>query len=161
MKDTKTPVLVSFIVVFINILLSYVFVRVLYLEVWSLGLAFSISSLISSLLLFITLDKKVGGFERALVFGPFFKMLMATVIMGVALYVPIKLLDAVIFDTTRTINLLALTSIASIFALSVYIILVWFMKVRELTTYIDLLKRFGKFQTKIQSTELLQKPDSV
>jgi len=161
MKDTKTPVLVSFIVVFINILLSYVFVRVLYLEVWSLGLAFSISSLISSLLLFITLDKKVGGFERALVFGPFFKMLMATVIMGVALYVPIKLLDAVIFDTTRTINLLLLTGLSSIFALSVYIILVWFMKVRELTTYIDLLKRFGKFQTKIQSTELLQKPDSV
>ena len=161
LKDTRTPVLVSFIVVFINILLSYFFVRVLNLEVWSLGLAFSISSLISSLLLFITLDRKVGGFERALVFGPFFKMLMATAIMGVALYVPIKLLDQVIFDTTRTINLLLLTGFSSIFALSVYIILVWFLKVRELTTYIDLLKRFGKFQTKIQSTELLQKPDSV
>lgn len=161
LKDTRTPVLVSFIVVFINILLSYFFVRVLNLEVWSLGLAFSISSLISSLLLFITLDRKVGGFERALVFGPFFKMLMATAIMGVALYVPIKLLDQVIFDTTRTINLLLLTGFSSIFALSVYIILVWFMKVRELTTYIDLFKRFGKFQTKIQSTELLQKPDSV
>jgi len=161
MKDTRTPVLVSFIVVFINILLSYLFVRVLGLEVWSLGLSFSISSLISSLLLFTTLDKKVGGFDRALVFGPFFKMLMATVIMGVALYVPIKLLDAVIFDTTRTINLLLLTGLSSIFALSVYIILVWFLKVRELATYIDLLKRFGKFQTKIQSSELLQKPDSV
>ena len=81
--------------------------------------------------------------------------------MGFALYVPIKLLDQLVFDTTRTINLLLLTGLSSIFALSVYIILVWFMKVRELTTYIDLLKRFGKFQTKIQSTELLQKPDSV
>lgn len=161
MKDTKTPVFVSFIVVLVNILLSFYFVRILNFEVWSIGLALSISSIISGLLLFITLDKKVGGFEKQAVFEPFFKMLMATVIMGVALYVPIKLLDQVIFDTTRTINLLFLTGLSSIFAISVYIVLVWFLKVRELSTYIDLLGRIGKYQTKIKSEELLHKPDPV
>lgn len=161
MKDTKTPVRVSLIVVALNIILSVTFVRVLNLEVWSLGLASSISSIISGLLLFFTLNRKVGGFEKSLVYGPFFKMMMATIIMGVALYVPIKLLDQVIFDTTRTINLLLLTGLSSIFALSVYIIVVWFLKVRELATYIDLIKRFGKFQSKIQPIELLQKPESV
>jgi putative peptidoglycan lipid II flippase len=161
MKDTKTPVLVSFIVVLVNILLSYFFVRMLGWEVWSLGLAFSISSILSALLLFVTLNKKVGGFEKAAVFNPFLKMVMATVIMGVALYVPIKLLDQVIFDTTRTINLLLLTGFSSIFALSIYIVLVWFMNVKELTTYIDLLKRVGKFQTKIRSEEMLHQPDEI
>ena len=75
--------------------------------------------------------------------------------MGVALYVPIKLLDQVIFDTTKTINLLALTGISSVFALSVYVILVWFLKVQELDTYVELLKRFGKFQTRLKSKEIL------
>lgn len=161
MKDTRTPVLVSLLVVLANIALSFYFVRILNLEVWSIGLAFSISSIISGLLLFLALDRKVGGFEKAAVFQPFFKMLMATIIMGVALYVPIKLLDQVIFDTTRTINLLLLTGLSSIFALSIYIILVWFMKVRELSTYIDLLKRIGKYQTRIKSEELLHKPESI
>lgn len=160
MKDTKTPVFVSLIVVLINIALSFYFVRVLHFEVWSLGLAFSISSVLSGLLLFITLNKKVGGFEKTAVFQPFFKMLMATVIMGVALYIPIKLLDKVIFDTTRTINLLLLTGLSSIFALSVYTILVWYLRVRELATYIDLLKRIGKYQMRIKSEELLHQSET-
>lgn len=161
LKDTRTPVVVSLVVVGINILLSYFFVRILNLEVWSLGLSFSISSILSSCLLFANLNRKVGGFDKAAIFSPLFRMLLASAIMGMALYIPIKLLDKVIFDTTRTINLLALTSIASIFAIVVYLGLVWFLKVRELTTYLDLLKRVGKFQTKIQSEELLQKPESV
>lgn len=161
LKDTKTPVLVSLFVVVTNIFLSFVFVRVLNLEVWSLGLSFSISSILSSVLLFFNLDKKVGGFPRVAIFSPFFRMLLASAIMGIALYIPVKLLDTVIFDTTRTINLLALTSIASTFAILVYLGLVWFLKVRELTTYMDLLKRIGKFQSKIQTEEMIQKPESV
>lgn len=79
--------------------------------------------------------------------------------MGVALYIPIKLLDQVIFDTTRTINLLVLTSISSIFALSVYVLVVWFLKVRELDTYVEFVKKFSRLQTKLKSTEIL--PESV
>lgn len=155
LKDTRTPVVVSLIVVGTNILLSVLFVLVLKLDVWSLGLAFSISSILSSILLFLTLHFKVGKFHLRSVLNPFFKMMMATVIMGVALYVPIKLLDQVIFDTTRTVNLLILTGISSIFALSVYIILVWFLKVRELQTYADLIRRAAKFQTKLKSKEII------
>ncbi len=159
LKDTKTPVVVSFIVVILNILLSLYFILILKLDVWSIGLANSISAILSGVLLFWTLHFKVGKFNLRQVLVPFFKMLMATIIMGVALYVPIKLLDQVIFDTTKTINLLVLTSISSIFALSVYIILVWFLRVRELSTYVELLKRFGSFRFKLKSKEIL--PESV
>lgn len=155
LKDTKTPVVVSLIVVGVNILLSVLFVLVLKLDVWSLGLAFSISSILSAFLLFLTLHFKVGKFHLRSVLTPFFKMMMATVIMGVALYVPIKLLDQVIFDTTRTVNLLILTSLSSIFALAVYVILVWFLKVRELQTYADLIRRVARFQTKFKAKEII------
>lgn len=159
LKDTKTPVIVSFIVVTLNIVLSLYFILVLRLDVWSIGLANSISTILSGVLLFWTLHFKVGKFNLRQVLIPLLKMLMATVIMGVALYVPIKLLDAVIFDTTKTINLLVLTTLSSIFALTIYILLVWFLKVRELSTYVELFKRMGKFQSGLKSKEIL--PESV
>lgn len=155
LKDIRTPVIVSFIVVSLNIILSVYFIKVLRLDVWSIGLANSIAAIVSAIFLFWGLHFKVGRFQLGAVFGPFFKMVMATLIMGVALYVPIKLLDQVIFDTTRTVNLLILTSLSFIFALSVYIILVWFLKVRELKTYLELLKKIGKLQGKLQSKELI------
>lgn len=156
LKDTKTPVLVSLAVVVLNIILSVYAIAVLKLDVWSIGFANSIAAVLSAVLLFWTLHIKVGRFRLRSVLGPFLKMSMATIIMGVALYVPIKLLDQVIFDTTRTINLLVLTGISSIFALSVYVLLVWFLKVRELETYVELLKRLGNFQKKLKSQEILQ-----
>lgn len=154
-KDTRTPVAVSLIVVVTNVALSLYFVKSLRLDVWSLGFAFSISSILSAVLLFSTLHFKVGKFDLKAVLIPFFKMVMATIIMGVALYVPIKLLDQVIFDTTRTLNLLILTGISSTFALCVYVFLVWYLKVRELQTYADLLRRVAKFQSKFKAKEII------
>ena len=125
------------------------------LDVWSIGLANSISAILSGVLLFVSLHFKVGKFNLNHVLSPFIKMLMATIIMGVALYIPIKLLDQVIFDTTKTINLLVLTGISSIFAVTVYLIIVWSLRVRELDTYVELIKRIGMFQTKLKSKEML------
>ncbi|MBI2019302.1 murein biosynthesis integral membrane protein MurJ [Candidatus Daviesbacteria bacterium] len=159
LKDTKTPVMVSLFVVVVNILLSVYMIVVLKLDVWSIGLANAVAAVISAILLFWSLHFKVGKFNLKAVFGPFIKMLMATVIMGVCLYIPIKLLDQVIFDTTRTVNLLALTGLSSIFALTIYVILVRFLKVRELDTYVELLKRIGKFQDKLKSQEII--PENV
>ncbi|QQG43696.1 MAG: murein biosynthesis integral membrane protein MurJ [Candidatus Daviesbacteria bacterium] len=161
LRDTKTPVLVSFIVVGVNIVLSIYFINILHLPVWGLGLANSIAAVLSGLLLFFTLHFKIGGFNLRQVWGPFSKMLLSTIIMAGALYIPIKLLDQVIFDTTRTINLIILTGLASAFALSIYIILVWFLKVRELQTYVELLKRLTKLQSKIRSKEIVETAEQV
>lgn len=155
LKDTKTPVLVSFATVILNIMLSFYFVIILHLDVGFLGLAFSLANIFSATCLFLTLHFKVGGFDLKQLFIPLVKMIMATAIMGVALYVPIKLLDQVIFDTTRTVNLLVLTGISSVFALSVYVALVAFLKVRELQTFVDLLKRATRFQTKLSPKEIV------
>ncbi len=159
LKDTRTPVIVSLIVVVLNIVLSLYFIVVLKFDVWSIGLANSIASVLSGVLLFWTLHFKIGKFNLRAVLAPLLKMVMATIIMGVALYIPIKLLDQVIFDTTKTINLLVLTGIASIFALSIYVTIVWFLQVRELDTYTELFKSLGKFRSKLKSKEIL--PETV
>jgi putative peptidoglycan lipid II flippase len=159
LKDTKTPVIVSLSVVALNIVLSLYFILGLHLDIWSIGLANSISAVVSGVLLFGALHFKVGKFDLELVLVPLAKMLMATIIMGVALYIPIKLLDQVIFDTTRTVNLLILTGLSSVFALSIYITLVWFLKVRELETFSkltrDMVYKLYKTRSKIKTEEII------
>ncbi len=147
LKDTKTPVVISLIVVIVNIALSFYLVRILSLGVWSLGIAYSVSAILSSILLLFALHRKVGGFDKEALWPPLLKMLIASAIMGMALYIPIKLLDQVIVDTTRTINLIILTGLASAFALVVYVFLVWYLKVAELVTFLNLTKNiFSKMR---------------
>ena len=57
------------------------------------------------------------------------------------LYVPMKLLDQLVFDTTRVFDLVLLTAVAMISGLSVYIFLAWFLDIEEVGTFFALLKK--------------------
>jgi putative peptidoglycan lipid II flippase len=148
LKDTKTPVIVSLVSVSVNVSLSAYFVLMLKWEVWSLGLAYSFSTIISVFLLLYFLHRKVGGFNKVSLFVPALKMTLAAIAAALALYIPIKALDQLVFDTTRTLNLIILTGIASAFGLAVYVVLVWMMEVKELTTYMNLLRKVGRIRFK-------------
>ena len=76
--------------------------------------------------------------------------------MGVALYIPIKLLDQLVFDTTRTINLLILTGIASTTGIVEYIFFTRLLDIKEAFYIIAVVKQF-KYHDKIikQISELL------
>lgn len=161
LKDSRTPVIVSIITVSINIILSYIFITVFKLDVWGLGLSYAISTNLSFMLLIFFLNQKVGGFETVHLIEPALKMLLAAVVAAIALYIPIKALDQLVIDTTRTINLLFLTGIASFFGLGVYIILVWLLRVDELKTFVNLIRRTGKFNFFVKSDEIVQKTGGV
>lgn len=161
LKDTRTPVTVSFLTVAVNVLLSIYFVNILHLEIWSLGLSYAISSNLSLLLLLYFLNSKVGGFEIKALLSPFLKMLFASIVAAIALYLPIKALDQLVFDTTRTVNLIALTGIASLFGLSIYLLLVWLLKVKELEVFGKLLKRIYNFQLQVKSEEIVKETGTV
>ncbi|MBI2594055.1 murein biosynthesis integral membrane protein MurJ [Candidatus Daviesbacteria bacterium] len=154
MKDTKTPVIVSLISISLNITLSFLFVLGIGLGVWAIGLAFSISIIIGTILLAYFLSRKLNGFKNSELIIPATKMLIAAVAAAFALYIPMKALDQLIFDTTRTVNLIMLTGIASGFGLSIYVLLVWLLDVRELTTFIELIKKIGRTKIDLKSEEL-------
>ena len=110
--DTRTPVLVSIVSIAINTIGSIVFIQVYHLPVWSLGLSTSIASIVNALVLFVLLDRRVGGFPRLKLFVSPANMLIASFISGVFIFIPLKLFDQLIFDTTRTFGLLLLTIVA-------------------------------------------------
>lgn len=156
MKNTKIPVIVSLISVSVNIFLSTIFVLVWNLDVWSIGLAYSAAAIINAVLLIYFLNRKIPGFNNANLTVPIMKMLTAAAASAFALYIPMKSLDQLVFDTTLTVNLLILTGIASTVGLAIYLLLVWLLDVKELTTFINLFKKFSKIKFSPDTEEMAE-----
>ena len=141
LKDTITPLIAAVATSLINVLLSLLFVLKLNLGVWSIAFAFSVSSIINASILFLVLNKKVGGFNFKSLFIPFTKISWATAFMGIALWIPLRYLDQFVFDTTRTIYLLALTFIAGVSGLVTYFFLTKWFKVSEVELFYKLVRK--------------------
>lgn len=140
-KDTKTPLIVTIVTVLINIILSYIFVLAYHLPIFFLAAAFSIANILAAITLFFLLDNKIQLPKRT-IFATAVKISTATLIMGLALYIPIKLLDQLVFDTTKTINLIMLTGIASCAGLATYVFFTWVLAIDEARYIIEVVKKF-------------------
>ena len=130
-------------------------ILVLHLSIGSVAVAYSLGSIVNFLLLFIFLERKVHGFDTGMVVSSVTKITFACVCMGFALYIPIKLLDQLVFDTTKTINLIILTGISSVIGLTIYVLLTWFLNVKEAKTFLLMFKKIGDWR------EILGKSDEV
>jgi putative peptidoglycan lipid II flippase len=150
LKDTRTPVIISSITIVINILLSLLFIEVYHFGVWSIAFSYSITSIIDALAMLVLLSKKLGGFELKSIIVPFTKMSYAGVLMGISLYIPLKLLDQSVFDTTRTINLLALTAIAGTLGMATYLFFTKWFKVGEIQMFYKLFRKLNITEIKEQ-----------
>jgi len=71
-------------------------------------------------------------------------MAIATAFAAISIYVPLKLFDQLVFDTTRTLNLLLLTGTVTLIGLSVYAFMAWFLNIKEVLTFYNLLRRVIK-----------------
>lgn len=146
LHDSKTPVVIGVLAIFVNIILSIFFITVLGLPVWGLAFSASLASILNATLLSFFLYKKldVDGLDLVNFFIPIIKMSIATIVTGVSLYVPMKLLDQLIFDTTRTINLIMLTALVTTIGLSVYIFISWVLALEEVALFIVFAKKIVK-----------------
>lgn len=139
--DSTTPVLIGVMTILINTILSFLFVSYLHYPVWALGLSTSIASILNMVLLYGFLFRKVPTFHlRDLGMSPV-KMTAASLIMGVAIYIPLKLFDQLVFDTTRISGLVLLTGISGIIGLTCYLFFVWVFGVSELRSFLLLLDK--------------------
>lgn len=140
-KDSRTPLIVTLFSVALNIITSYILILIYHLPIYYLGLSFSVSSIVGVVILIALLDRKIMLPKRDVIIS-FSKILISSAVMGAALYIPIKLLDQLVFDTSRTINLLALTGIASFFGFSSYLFFTWLLDIKEASYVIAVLKKF-------------------
>jgi len=170
LHDTKLPLLVGIISTLVMLLLSSICI-IVYRSgieqialpysffhgfwrgrfIFSFGIegiafAYSLASFIQLLILLMLLGKKTSGFNKQVFLLPIMKIAVATFFTGIAVYIPIKLLDRLVFDTTKTVNLLMLTGISSFAGLSLYLFLTWLFNVKEAVTFLFLFKKMGNWR---------------
>jgi len=140
LHNTKTPVLVSLISIVTNVIASLLLFHTK-LEVAGLALAASLANFVNAGLLLWLLDKKVGGFSRPKLIMPAVKITIASIIMGLTVYLPVKVLDQVFLDTRYVVNLVVLTLLVSSFGLTSYTLLAYLFDLKELTIIVEILKK--------------------
>lgn len=160
LSDTKTPMIVSVSALLVNITLDFIFVLLFKLPVWSLALAFSISSILQSIALYFLTLKKINVGNKGELFMPLLKMLTAGTISGSVMYFILKFFDKSVWikqlsfvtnvnlpfekfvlDTRYAGNLLILTIIVGLIGVSVYILALILFRSKELSIFVTLLKR--------------------
>ena len=136
LKDTKTPMINGIISMAMNIILNIILVK--YFSHSGLALATSISSIICIVLLFRSLDKKVGYFGQNKIILVLVKTLVASIIMGIVSKILYSFIIG-IWGLTITSELVALT-ISVIIGIIVYTILLIMFKIDEIDSIINLIK---------------------
>lgn len=153
LHDTKTPLIIGTITTIFMLILGAIFVFIKHLGVEFVAGAFSTANIANVIIMFVFLNRKVGRFRLDLFLFPVIKIFFASILTGFALYVPIKLLDQLVFDTTRTVGLLLLTGISSLAGLSFYLFLTWLLNVREASLFLVLFRKIGDWRQILGKSE--------
>lgn len=135
MQDTKTPMINAAIAMGLNIILNIILSK--FLGIGGLALATSISAIICTILLLISLTKKMGGLGIKKIFTSFSKIIVASIVMGVLSKYFYEYIVSII---NKNIALILAIGIG----VSIYFISVCFMNIEELDEIIRVVKRKSK-----------------
>lgn len=150
LKDTKSSLVIGFITMVIFVTLAYVLGFFVEKDVVGLCLALSVGNLVDFILSYQAVRKKVGslGISKRI-----YKMVAASLITAVFLWIPMRLLDKFVFDTTHTVPLIALTLIVSTVGFAVYLFICWLMKIDELQEVVLIVKKLGNWRKILASSD--------
>ncbi len=161
LHDTKTPFVINLVATSINVSLSYYLLFIIKTGVIGMAFAMTLADTVESVILTIVLYN-VASFSLKKLGVPFLKMLLASAVTAVMLWLPMRLLDQFIFDTTHTFPLLVLTVMVTGIGLAVYIMLSYLLHIRELEVFVTLLKKLGDWRKSlVASPEALEPVDST
>ena len=142
-QDTKTPMINGSIAMVMNIILNIIIIK--FLGYAGIALATSISSLICIVLLFNSLNKKIGYFGQDKIRNTMIKSLISAGIMGVITNISYKYLSSILESgfTKGVIPLFGSIGIGG----GVYGLLLIVLKVEEVKIIIDMLKKRSKYKS--------------
>jgi putative peptidoglycan lipid II flippase len=131
-QDTKIPMINAAIAMVMNIILNIILSK--FLGIGGLALATSISAIFCTVLLFISLRKKIGPFGMKNITISFIKVLCASLVMGVIAKVSYNT-----FLNSINANLSLILSIG--IGAVTYFVIIYFMKIEEVDTVVNAIKR--------------------
>jgi putative peptidoglycan lipid II flippase len=145
--DTKTPLIIAVLSISINSLLSIILIKYYSLPIYALGISASVAGTVQATSLGWCLYRKVHGFSlEELLIKPL-KIAGVSFISGVIMFIPYKLFDQLLFDTTRVLGLILLTVLVSVLGFVSYAFLSWVFDISEVATLVALWNRIKKIKS--------------
>lgn len=164
LRDTKTPVIVSFIGLALLVTGDFTLVKGFHLEVWALAASFAFSTLVEAIILLILINKRVKEIISGNFVFHFLKIFAATLISGGVMYFLLKVFDKSVWvkrlsflsgiDLTNTFpfqkfvldtryagNVLILTVMVFLIGMTIYLLTAFIFRVEETGYFISLVKR--------------------
>ena len=132
LEDTLTPFIVTSITVVTWSLISAIGVFYFHRSSVFLGFTTSLVAFLELGLFLFFLEKKMGEIITKKFILSQLKIIIAGFLMAVFLYLPFKILDELVFNTTKTVELIGLTLITSTIGGLVYIYFAALFNVKEL-----------------------------
>lgn len=152
LKNTKTPLFVSIMTVGLNVALSFYLAVRMDLGILGLAWGITISDVLGATVLIGLLQRKLGRLELEKALG---KMMLATLLTGLALWAPMRVLDAYVFDTTRTAALLVLTGVAGSVGLLTYWLVSYVLKIEQLEAVKKMVNKVGNWRKILEDSDEL------
>lgn len=157
LHNTKHPLVVSLLSTAMFLGLSGWFIFGMGWGIISIAVAITISSIFELIVLILLLNRTVPFITRKDVWYPQLKMLTASFLMAVFLWLPFRIFDEIIFDTSRTIELIGLTVSVSTIGMLTYILFAYLLEIKELSMVAKLFEFFGPWQkTLSRSIEVVE-----
>lgn len=139
MQDTKTPVVIAFLAFIINAILGYTLSFKFGLNHTGLALASSISSSANFVLLFITLNKRVGKIDAGEILSFLLKISLSAFLMGVLAWELSRFADWT--GSENSIEKIIILSISVLASTAIYILTSKLLKIEEVDFLFSLIKR--------------------
>ncbi len=153
LHDTKTPLVTGILSTVFMLTLGYIFIVPMGMGITSIAIAYTIAGILQLIFLMYLLNRQTGGFYFPALLMSWLKIGAASFFTAFALYIPIKLLDQLVFDTTHTLNLIILTGISSLAGFALYLFLTWFFDVNEAKMYILAIQKMGNRKEILEKIE--------
>lgn len=152
LKDTRTPFYITLVTVILYVTISALLVFFTDLGVLGLAIAITTTAFIELFLFLFLLNKKISFFFDKSFYIPQIKIISSSFLMAVFLYLPFRVLDELVFDTTRTFELISLTIVTGTIGMLGYAYFSTLFDVKELQHFASMLKSLGKWRKTIDKT---------
>lgn len=153
LKDTKTPLLITAVTAVFYLVFSWIVVFSTDWGVLGIALVTSAAAMLELVLCLTLLSKKIPQLVSKAFWFPQIKMLSASFFMMVFLYLPYRMLDELIFDTSKTVELIALTITTGTIGILVYAYFAALFEIRELKLFTKIIRNFGPWRKSLEKSE--------
>ncbi|MCK9439068.1 MAG: murein biosynthesis integral membrane protein MurJ [Patescibacteria group bacterium] len=150
-ENSKTPFYIGLIVVVFNIFLSLFLGK--RMGVAGLALAFSLSSVLNFMILWMWLYFEIGDLDQKKIMISVVKFSLAALVSGVFIQIG-KVFVWPFIDMTKFWGVLIQGSVAGLSGLAVYFLLCYLMKTEEMLELIEVVKKKMPFGKKIKKEEI-------